>query len=76
MTYRPGELEGQFDSVSIREWAIQRPVGAEVDTILAEDGRGEVAVGARTGEIDARLIVFQTDTELGVARFTALVGGG
>jgi len=75
VTYRPGELEGQFDSVSIRECGILRLI-AEVDTILTENGRGEIAVGARTAEIDAGLIVFQTDTELGAARFTALVGGG
>ena len=75
MTYRPGELEGTFDSVSIRECAILRLVG-EVDTILAENGRREIAVGARAAEIDARLIVFQTDTKLCATRFTALVGGG
>ena len=72
-TYRPGELERQTDSVSTDG----RVVGAravEAGRVITEDGREEITVGARTRQIDARLVVLQTDAELSTARFTAPSG--
>lgn len=64
-TYRPRELERQADESFVGSVKIER--------VVAEHGCHEVAVRARSRQVDARLIVLQAHSEHGATRLAALV---
>lgn len=60
MTYRPRELEREPDGVAE---ARQGGIRAEVNHVLAENGRHDVAVRARRRRVDLHLVLLQADPE-------------
>lgn len=71
-TYRPGEFERQSNGVSTgRRIGRRRFVVIELERIVAENGRGEIAISARSRQVDAGLVVLEADPKLRAARFTA-----
>ena len=66
IAYRPGEFEWQSDGVSIGGgWWVK------IERIVAEDGCREIAISARSRQVDAGLVVLEADPKLRAARFTA-----
>lgn len=71
-THRPRELEREPDGVG----EARHGDSAEVDHVLAENGRHHVAVRARRRSVDLHLVLLQTDPKPRLADARALARPG